>query len=101
MDRRRMAGCRRRADAAMRKSRRSASAGEDVVTFARRRAMSKLLVSTFATLCVLTTIAFGQGRGAPPATPTIAPPIPGVVAAGTTVEVIKDGFNGTEGPIAL
>jgi gluconolactonase len=27
--------------------------------------------------------------------------IPGVVAAGTRVELIKEGFNGTEGPLAL
>jgi gluconolactonase len=36
----------------------------------------------------------------PPATDTITPGIPGVVAAGTKVSVIKDGFNGTEGPVA-
>jgi len=47
--------------------------------------------------------AAGQGRGAAqaPPTDTVAPAIPGVVAAGTPVHVIKDGFNGTEGPIAL
>jgi gluconolactonase len=49
----------------------------------------------------------GEGRGgrggAPqkPATNTVAPAIPGVVAAGTPVTVIKEGFQGTEGPIAL
>jgi len=32
---------------------------------------------------------------------TIATAIPGVVAAGTKVELIKDGFDGTEGPVAL
>ena len=31
----------------------------------------------------------------------LTPAIDGVVAAGTTVEVIKDGFEGTEGPVAL
>src|SRR5262245_33198202 len=36
-----------------------------------------------------------------PATDTVAPDIPGVVKAGTKVQVIKDGFNGTEGPITL
>ena len=43
------------------------------------------------------------GRGAPqaPATDTVAPAIPGVVAAGTPVTVIKEGFQGTEGPITL
>ena len=37
----------------------------------------------------------------PPATDTVAPAIPGVTAAGTKVTVIKEGFQGTEGPIAL
>lgn len=32
---------------------------------------------------------------------TVAPNIPGVVAGGTAVQFIKDGFAGTEGPIAL
>ena len=41
-----------------------------------------------------------QAPQAPP-TDTVAPNIPGVVAAGTKVQVIKDGFQGTEGPIAL
>jgi gluconolactonase len=36
-----------------------------------------------------------------PATDTVAPNIPGVVAGGTKVQVIKDGFDGTEGPIAM
>src|SRR4029450_6803034 len=40
------------------------------------------------------------GQPPPPATDTVAPAIPGVVAAGTKVQVIKDGFQGTEGPIA-
>ena len=37
----------------------------------------------------------------PPAWDTYAPNIPGVVAAGTTVELITDQLNGTEGPVAL
>src|SRR5262245_9156912 len=42
-----------------------------------------------------------QAQQAPPAPPTetVAPNIPGVVAAGTRVMVVKDGFQGTEGPI--
>ncbi len=58
-------------------------------------------------LCALRSAAFaqaGRGRGgAPqaPATNTVAPAIPGVVAAGTPVTVIKEGFQGTEGPITL
>jgi gluconolactonase len=31
----------------------------------------------------------------------LTPEIPGVVAAGTRVEVVREGFEGTEGPIAL
>jgi len=37
----------------------------------------------------------------PPATDTVAPAIPGVTAPGTKVTVIKEGFQGTEGPIAM
>ena len=36
-----------------------------------------------------------------PPTDTVAPAIPGVVAAGTAVVVIKSGFQGTEGPIGM
>jgi gluconolactonase len=46
----------------------------------------------------------GRGRGgAPqaPATNTVATGIQGVVAAGTQVTVIKEGFQGTEGPVTL
>jgi gluconolactonase len=54
-------------------------------------------------LSLISVSAAGQGRGAAqaPPTDTVAPAIPGVVAAGTPVHVIKDGFNGSEGPIAL
>jgi gluconolactonase len=41
----------------------------------------------------------GQGTPPPPAE-TVAPAIAGVVAAGTKVVLLKDGFDGTEGPIA-
>ena len=51
----------------------------------------------------LASVGYAQQRGAPPppATETVAPNIPGVVAGGTKVEVIKEGFQGTEGPIGL
>ena len=58
-------------------------------------------------LCLFSVVtAFGQGQGQPQpptgrAADTVAPNIPGVVAAGTKVQFIKDGFNGTEGPITL
>jgi gluconolactonase len=59
--------------------------------------------AVLAGLMVFSTVTFGQGRGAPPppATDTVAPGIPGVVAAGARVHVIKDGFNGSEGTIPL
>lgn len=51
-----------------------------------------LLVASFAA---------AQTPAQPPPTDTVAPNIPGVVAAGTPVKVIKSGFNGSEGPISL
>ena len=44
------------------------------------------------------------GRGGAPQAPaadSVATEIPGVVKAGTKVQVIKEGFMGTEGPIGL
>ena len=66
----------------------------------------KTVKITIVVLCALSVVPlYGQtcGRGAPqaPATNTVATAIPGVVAAGTPVTVIKEGFQGTEGPIAL
>lgn len=68
------------------------------------RRNARFMVVTLALLCCVTV--FGQGRGAqpppePPAIDTVAPNIPGVVAGGTKVQAIRDGFNGTEGPITL
>jgi gluconolactonase len=37
----------------------------------------------------------------PPATETVAPGIPGVVAAGTKVTIVKDGLQSSEGPILM
>jgi gluconolactonase len=63
---------------------------------------------TVAIFCVLWTVSAvapayaGQAPASPPpASDTIAPGIPGVVAGGTKVTVIKEGFPSTEGPIAL
>src|SRR5690606_32235642 len=50
------------------------------------------------------TIVGQRGGGAPAPAPfveTTATAIPGVIAAGTKVIPIKDGFQGTEGPITL
>jgi gluconolactonase len=43
----------------------------------------------------------GQQAAPAPLTETTAPNIPGVIAGGTKVTPIKDGFQGTEGPITL
>jgi gluconolactonase len=37
----------------------------------------------------------------PPATETVAPAIAGVVSGGTKVAIVKDGFQSSEGPIAM
>jgi sugar lactone lactonase YvrE len=60
--------------------------------------------TTLSALAQLTGARLTGGQTAQPqapATGTVAPAIPGVVAAGTKVEVIKSGFQGTEGPIGL
>jgi gluconolactonase len=63
----------------------------------------KIAVALFCALSVAP--AYGQTAQIPPPTPpatdTVAPDIPGVVKGGTEVTVIKEGFQGTEGPIAL
>lgn len=49
-------------------------------------------------------VAFGQGQPQTPQkapTDSVTPAIAGVVAGGTKVQVIKDGFQGSEGPVAL
>jgi gluconolactonase len=49
-----------------------------------------------------TTIAvLALAAGLAQAQDTIATAIPGVAAAGTKIELIKEGFDGTEGPLAL
>jgi gluconolactonase len=68
----------------------------------QRSETMKMSVAAFCLCAVCAMPAFGQGQApAPPATDTVAPDIPGVVKAGTKVIVIKDDFQGTEGPIAL
>jgi sugar lactone lactonase YvrE len=60
--------------------------------------------TTLGALAELTGARLGGGTQAAatePATDTVAPAIPGVVAAGTKVQAIKSGFQGTEGPIGL
>ena len=61
------------------------------------------VVVTLALLGSVT--ALSQERGAqpppPPATDTVAPNIPGVVAGGAKIQVVSDKFRGAEGPVAL
>src|SRR5258705_5950916 len=69
-----------------------------------RRCPVKIAIGIVCVCLVGAAPVHGQGRGQaspPPATDTVAPDIPGVVKAGTKVIVIKDDFQGTEGPIAL
>lgn len=58
------------------------------------------LRTTFALLAAVA-LAGAQPAAPPAPTATTTPAIPDVVAAGTTVEVIKSGFTGTEGPVGL
>ena len=62
-------------------------------------AAALLACAPFPSTAPLTVLA--QGGPPPVAAETVAPEIPGVIAAGTKVEVIKSGFTGTEGPIGL
>lgn len=64
----------------------------------------RIALVLLSALCSASLSAQG-GRAAapppPPATETVAPGIPGVVAAGTKVAIVKDGFQSSEGPIAM
>ena len=58
--------------------------------------------TAFTILALGLTAALAAGQAPPPVVAeTTATAIPGVIAAGTKVEVIKSGFSGTEGPISL
>jgi gluconolactonase len=65
--------------------------------------MTKIcLLLVACALAPLPLYAQGGARGSQePPTETIAPDIPGVVKGGTKVQVIKFGFQGTEGPIGM
>jgi gluconolactonase len=66
-----------------------------------KRIMTVLFIASMspAVVCWNAFAQSGQTAGAP--TDTVAPNIPGVVAAGTKVQVIKSGFEGSEGPVAM
>ncbi len=61
--------------------------------------MRRLTIVLFALLFAAPALA--QAPAAPVVAETTATAIPGVIAAGTKVEVIKSGFTGTEGPIGM
>jgi gluconolactonase len=64
----------------------------------------RIAVVILSALLSVSTHAQGQGgRGAPPppATETVAPGIPGVVAKGAKVTIVKDGLRSSEGPLAM
>jgi gluconolactonase len=65
-----------------------------------------VLTAALTLTAVMTTAPLDAQTPAPTAAPAAAAPqptpgIPGVVAAGTKVELLKSGLSGTEGPIAL
>ena len=63
------------------------------------KSITTLLMVSYAVLCV---VAFGQAPAAqPPAKDSVTPNIPGVVAAGTRIQVLRDNLEGTEGPVAM
>ena len=58
--------------------------------------------ASFLMLFTVSALAFGQrAPQAPPPTNMVAPNIPGVVAAGTPIQVVKYGFDRAEGPVAM
>jgi gluconolactonase len=61
----------------------------------------KFSVFVLSTLLIAPTFAQQVAPPVPPATETVAPGIPGIVAAGTKVVIVKDGFQSSEGPIAM
>jgi gluconolactonase len=50
---------------------------------------------------VASAVMLGQGGGSSTPSATVAPSIPGVVAAGTKVQLIVSGLHGGEGPVAM
>ncbi len=72
--------------------------GKRIVQFRTEAAVNALKKAMAA---ARTPVPQGAGQPAQPPTDTVTPAIPGVVAAGTKVVVIKSGFLGTEGPIGM
>ncbi|MBT9523065.1 MAG: SMP-30/gluconolactonase/LRE family protein [Dechloromonas sp.] len=53
------------------------------------------------TLCLIGFLGGSLLQGTVSAQETVAQAIPGIVASGTKIELIKESFKGTEGPVAL
>jgi gluconolactonase len=62
------------------------------------RLINPVLLAASALACLPGTALSQQ---APSPVGTVTTGIPGVVASGAAIELIKEGFNGTEGPVAL
>lgn len=54
-----------------------------------------------AAVLAFTSAAQAQSAPAAPAAASVTPAIAGVVAAGTPITLVRDGFDGTEGPLPL
>jgi len=63
--------------------------------------MRSLLTFVLAWILVIPSIVSAQVAPGNPSRDTVATAIPGVIAAGTKIEFLDDGYQGTEGPIAL
>ena len=57
----------------------------------------KLAVAALMGVALNSSVVLAEETAAPPVTP----PIPGIVAGGIELRPFKEGFNGTEGPVAL
>src|SRR5262245_31492018 len=56
----------------------------------------------FLVVFIVSALAFAQrGPQIPPPTNLVAPNIPGVVAGGTPIQLVKSGFDRAEGPVAM
>lgn len=62
--------------------------------------MKQVTIASLVLLCGVTAHSQGQ-RAVPAPTDLVTPAIPGVVAAGTRIELVRDGFQRTEGPVGL
>ena len=67
--------------------------------FHTRAAMRQMCIAALVLLSGAS--AFAQRPNVPPPGSFTAPSIPGVVAAGTKIELVKDGFPRTEGPVGM